>query len=134
MAKVSFASSTCPSRQARTAAREAHAVYYADFMQQSWAHLRNRRQQATLVAIEQEIENIRIAWRYLLAQRNSPELLKFVDSIWFVYEIRGWHRAGIDLFDEAIEKLRPVSGEDEAGLVLAKSQAPAISAVICPNT
>jgi predicted ATPase/DNA-binding SARP family transcriptional activator len=106
---------------AKAAAQQAHAAYYAAFMQQSWADLRSSQQQAALAELEQDIENIRGAWRYWLAERNSAELLKFMDSFWFVHEIRGWHHAGIALFAEAAAQPRPVPGDDAAMLVRGKA-------------
>ncbi|MDX1521304.1 MAG: BTAD domain-containing putative transcriptional regulator [Anaerolineae bacterium] len=106
---------------ARAAVQQAHAAFYADFMQQSWTNLRSAKQLTALAAIEQDIENIRAAWRYYLAEQNSAELLKFMDSFWMVYDIRGWHQAAIKLFEEAAGQLRPASADDVAALVCGKA-------------
>lgn len=105
----------------KTAAQQAHAAYYADFMQRSWPDLRSVNQLATVVAIEHDIENVRAAWRYRLAERNSAELLKFMDSVWVVYDLRGWHQAAIALFEEAAEQFRPLAGDDATMLVRGKA-------------
>jgi tetratricopeptide (TPR) repeat protein len=90
-------------------------------MQQSWAELRNARQPTALAAIEQDIENIRAAWRYWLAEKNSAQLLKFMDSFWIVYDIRGWYHAGLELFEEAAMCLTQPSMNDGAKLVKGKA-------------
>lgn len=105
----------------RAAAQQAHAAYYADFMQRSWPDLRSANQLATVAAIEHDIENVRAVWRYCLTERNSAELLKFMDSFWMVYDLRGWHQAGIALFEEAAEQFRPLAGDDAATLVCGKA-------------
>jgi predicted ATPase len=96
---------------AKSATQQAHAAYYAAIMQRSWADLRNANQRAALTEIEQDIENIRTTWRYWLAERNSAELLKFMNSFWLVHDIRGWYQAGIALFEEAAEQLRFLSAK-----------------------
>ncbi len=107
--------------QTSLAVRQAHAVYYAGLMERGWADLRSSKQKVALAEIEQDIENIRAAWRYRLAEKNSAELLKFMDSFWLVYDVRGWHHAGIELFEEAADQLHPASGDDAATLVHAKA-------------
>jgi predicted ATPase/transcriptional regulator with XRE-family HTH domain len=106
---------------ALVAIQQAHAAYYADFMQRSWTDLRSTNQKVTLAKIEQDIENIRTAWRYQLVERNSAELQKFIDSFWMVYEIRGWHQAAIALFQEVAAQLDSVSEDDVATLVRSKA-------------
>jgi predicted ATPase/DNA-binding SARP family transcriptional activator len=106
---------------AKSATQQAHSAYYAAIMQRSWADLRNANQRAALTEIEQDIENIRTAWRYWLAERNSAELLKFMNSFWLVHDIRGWYQAGIALFEEAAEQLRLLVGEDGALLTRGKA-------------
>jgi predicted ATPase len=106
---------------ARTIIQHTHAAYYAGLMQQSWAELRNARQPTALAAIEQDIENIRAAWRYCLAKKNSAQLLKFMDSFWIVYDIRGWYHAGLELFEEAAMCLTQPSMNDGAKLVKGKA-------------
>lgn len=106
---------------ARTTIQQAHAAYYADLMQQSWVDLRSARQLTALAAIEQDIENIRAAWRYWLIEKNSAELLKFMDSFYMVYDIRGWNQAAIALFQEAARQMYPLSDDETARLARGKA-------------
>lgn len=106
---------------AKAVTQQAHAAYYAAFMLRSWADLRNANQRAALAEIEQDIENVRTAWRYRLAERNSGELLKFMNSFWLVHDIRGWYQAGIALFEEAAEQLRLCAENDTALLARGKA-------------
>ena len=105
----------------KQAIQQAHAGYYANFMQQHWLDLRSSNQLAAVAAIERDIENIRAAWRFHLSAKNSAELLKFMNSFWFIYEMRGWYQAGIALFEEAIAAMPQDEGDETARLVRAKA-------------
>ncbi len=91
-------------------AQEAHAAYYAAFMQVRGVHLRGKRQKLVLAEIEADIENVRAAWQTYLDQRNSSQLWKFIISLWHVYWIRWWNHAGMELFAETVLELQ---GEDD---------------------
>jgi tetratricopeptide (TPR) repeat protein len=90
-------------------------------MQRCWVELRNANQSQALTEIEQDIANIRTAWRYRLAERNNTELLRFIDSFWVVHDIRGWYHAGIALFEEAVRQIPVATADAEAKLVHGKS-------------
>lgn len=106
---------------ARTTVQQAHAAYYADLMQQSWVDLRSARQLTALAAVEQDVENVRAAWRYWSAEKNSTQLLKFMDSFYMVYDIRGWNQAAIALFQEVARQMHPLSDNETARLVRGKA-------------
>ena len=106
---------------AKQAIHQAHATFYADFMQRSWTDLRNANQIDALAAIERDIENIRAAWRFWLSESNCPELLKFMDSFYMVYDLRGWHQAAILLFQETAEQLRSLASDEAVRLVYGKA-------------
>lgn len=69
-----------------------------------------------LAEIEVDIENVRAAWRHYLGQRDASQMGPFVNGVWFVYWIRGWHQPGAELLAEAVEALG--SQENEDALVL----------------
>ena len=94
----------------RISAQNAHAAYYATFMQQSWEHLKMERQILALSKIEADIENIRAAWRHHLEQRDAPQIWKFIHCLWHVYWICWWNHAGTELFADAV---RVLGGERE---------------------
>ncbi len=52
-------------------ALEAHADFFAKFMEQRWGHLRDHRQKVALLKIDADLENIRTAWRYRINQANA---------------------------------------------------------------
>jgi predicted ATPase/DNA-binding CsgD family transcriptional regulator len=102
--------------EAGASAQEAHAAFYAEFMQHRWGHLKGDRQMLALAEIEADIENVRAAWRYYGDQRNSPQMLRFIYSLWQVYWIRGWNHAGMELFAEAARVLQGEEGEESAAV------------------
>ena len=74
--------------------------------------------QAELIdMMERDIENIRSAWRHLIATPNARSARPFVLGLWMLYEFRGWYSASIALFNEALELL-PEDPDDEDITVL----------------
>jgi predicted ATPase/DNA-binding CsgD family transcriptional regulator len=102
--------------QTSTAAHEAHAAYYAGFMQQSWAGLKGSRQMQALAEIEADVENVRVAWRYELERRNTSQVWKFIYGLWHVYWIRSWYLSGTELFAQAAVTLQGVEDEESVAL------------------
>lgn len=95
----------------------AHAAYFADFMDERWAWIKDRRQQIALQEIEADIENSRAAWDFWIKARNAFMLKKVLHSFWAIYDIRGWYPAGVDLLEKAVAALRAVDGEDAQSVV-----------------
>jgi predicted ATPase/DNA-binding CsgD family transcriptional regulator len=89
----------------RIFAREAHAAYFANFMEQRWHHLRDQRQKNALTEIDADLENIRTAWRYRVDQVNVAQMKMFVNTLWLVYWFRGWNHGGEELFREVVNAL-----------------------------
>jgi len=102
--------------KASASAQEAHAAYYAEFMQHRWGHLKGSRQMRALAEIEADIENVRAAWRYYLDQRNAPQMWKFIYGLWQVYWIRWWNHAGKELFAQAARALKGQADEEAVAL------------------
>lgn len=88
---------------------QTHAVYFADFMAERWAYMKDHRQKTALQEIEADIENVREAWRYWIKAGDVAQLMKFLNSFWIVYDIRGWYPAGIELFEQAVQIMRAAS-------------------------
>lgn len=100
--------------QASDATKEAYTVYYADFMQEKWQQLRGPDQLLALTEIEADIENVRTAWRYCLDQKNASQLMKFINSLWIVYWVRGWFRGAIELFTDCVDRLAQADSDVQA--------------------
>jgi predicted ATPase len=87
------------------ATRLAHAVYYADFAQRQWQDLAGGPRDSALAALAAEIDNLRLAWRYWVDDRNLDQLNKLVDSLWLLYDTRGSYHATIELTRELLHLL-----------------------------
>jgi predicted ATPase/class 3 adenylate cyclase len=100
----------------RASARQAHAVYFADFARRQWEHLTGGRRDTALAAMSAEIENLRAAWRYWVAEGDLEQLNKLLDSLWFLYDARGLHHATIELTTELLDVLSSTPSTPERAL------------------
>jgi predicted ATPase/class 3 adenylate cyclase len=87
------------------ATRRAHAAYFADFAHQQWEHLTGAGRESALSAMAADIENLRFAWRFWVAERDLDQLNKLVDSLWLLYDARGWHHATIEVTTDLLNVL-----------------------------
>jgi predicted ATPase/class 3 adenylate cyclase len=91
------------------AARQAHAGYFADFAKRQWQDLTGQRREAALAAMTADIDNLRAAWRYWVARRDRVQLNKLVDSLWLLYDARGWYQESIGLTRDLLDILSSAS-------------------------
>ncbi len=94
-------------------ARRAHAAYFADFARQQWQHLTGQRREAALAAMTADIDNLRLAWRHWVAERDHAQLTKLVDSLWLLYDARGWSQETIGLTTDLLDILSSTSSSPE---------------------
>ena len=87
------------------AAVERHASYYAELTARAEELIPLCDQKEALRIVEDDIDNIRWAWRRALATGNAGWVRKLVVGLWFLHEIRGWYQAAAALFGEALEAL-----------------------------
>jgi predicted ATPase/class 3 adenylate cyclase len=90
-------------------ARHAHAAYFADFAQRQWQYLIGQRREAALAAMTTDIENLRLAWRHWVAKRDGMQLKKLVDSLWLLYDAKGWYQETIGLIRDGLDILSSAS-------------------------
>ena len=95
-------------------AQDAHAAYYAEFMQERWVDLKGKRQTLALVEIIADIENVRAAWRTYQDQRNASQMWMFIKGLWYVYWNRWWNHAGMVLFAQAVSALQGHDGDEQS--------------------
>ncbi len=91
--------------ESRTAARRAHATYFAELTQNQWEPLTGEEREAALRTLVSDIENIRAAWRYWVAERDLEQLGKFTDTLWLLNDARGWYQASADLTSDLLKVL-----------------------------
>ena len=87
------------------AARRAHAAYFADFAQRQWEHLTGQRRELALAAMTTDLDNLRLAWDHWAAAGDLDQLNKLVDSLWLLYDARGWYHDTVRLTTDLLEVL-----------------------------
>src|SRR5688572_6744095 len=88
-----------------SAVRQAHATYFADFTRRQWERMTGDGREAALREMESDIENVRTAWRYWVANGNLEQLHKLTDCLWLLYDARGWYHAMVDLTADLLHVL-----------------------------
>lgn len=113
-------------------ARQAHATYFAEFTQRQWERLTGAGRDVALGKMEAEIENVRTAWRYWVADGNLEQLRKLTDCLWLLFDARGWYHAMVSLTGDLLNVLaaRPSTPERaEQEIMLQISLARALMAI-----
>jgi predicted ATPase/class 3 adenylate cyclase len=87
------------------AVTRAHATTFVDFAREKVERLADRDLEATLRELEAEVENIQSAWRYWVSEKDFEQLSKIIDSLWLLYDARGWYKATIDLTTDLLHVL-----------------------------
>jgi len=93
------------------AIRDAHCNYFAGFMHQREELLKSHDQLRALNEIEAEFENIRLMWRYAVAQKKPDPVNQAVESLYLFNLLRRPHQDHHLLFGEARERFAPRAGE-----------------------
>jgi predicted ATPase/class 3 adenylate cyclase len=92
---------------------EAHAAFHGALMEESLALFIRSDQPLALRIVEQDLDNVRSAWRHYLATGDAAAARPFVEGLWYLYEMRGWYPAGISLFGEALDALDERSDQED---------------------
>lgn len=114
--------------------RRQHALHYANFLQRRQDALRGENQSVVLEEIRQEIDNVRQAWGWVLAQLEQGRdiaaavtfLQQSMESLYQFYMVRGWYQEGTDTFGRGVAALESArllpSGENDCllGMLLAR--------------
>ncbi|MDQ3397470.1 MAG: NACHT domain-containing protein, partial [Deinococcota bacterium] len=92
-----------PEEQARTLER--HGVYYARFLRARNLEMKGAGQKEGLSAMAEELENIRAAWQWALAEQRLEELQEAVEPLTLFYDRQARYQEGIELLGEAVTSL-----------------------------
>jgi predicted ATPase/class 3 adenylate cyclase len=87
------------------ATRQAHAAYFANFAEQQWRRMTGHEREEAMVAMSTEVENLKIAWRYWVAEGDMEQLQKMVNGLWLLYDGRGWYQATVELTTDLLNIL-----------------------------
>ena len=81
----------------------AHTAFYASLADRAESLVMSASLLAAHEIIGDDLDNVRAAWRRSLADRDAPTARRFIIALWSIHEIRGWSKAGADLYGEAAD-------------------------------
>jgi len=110
---------------------EHHASYFAQLTSGAEALVPLSDQKRAFRMIEDDLDNIRWAWRHALATPNAPAVRQLVVGLYLLHEIRGWYQAAVGLFGEALGALD--AGAADEATQIARSAAAAVQAHFVGN-
>ena len=102
---------------------QAHADFYGGLAEEAFRLWTKSDQPLMIETIEHDIENIRMAFRHHLANGDAVGVRKMINALWFVYEVRGWYPAAVQLFGEVVEALDKDSTDVQTRIVRALASA-----------
>jgi predicted ATPase/DNA-binding CsgD family transcriptional regulator len=82
-----------------------HAAYYCELLAARTVDLRGAGQQAALLAIGAEIDQIRAAWQYAVAAADAIAIERAADGLFHFYDMRSWFNEGAAAFAAARQAL-----------------------------
>ena len=98
--------------QDHTQTHDRHSNYYARLLEQWGGQIRSPGQMEILAEMDAEIDNVRLAWSWMVAHWQTMNIQKSLHCLWRFNEIRGWLQEGAALLGQASAALRAA---DEAG-------------------
>jgi tetratricopeptide (TPR) repeat protein len=94
----------------QSALLDRHCRYYIGVLEQRKADLRGSRQQEAVTEINQEVENIRAAWRRAVMLGDGDLIERAIEGLFLFYEMRGWFSEGDEAFAQAAARLSELHG------------------------
>lgn len=90
-----------------------HSRHYVALLEQWEGEIRSPRQLEILAEMSAEMDNVRLAWSWMVARRKTADIQRSLPSLWHFHEIRARFREGAALFEEAVAALK-TADETEA--------------------
>jgi predicted ATPase len=85
-----------------SAARRAHAEYFADFAQGRRERLRGPAREDALDELAAELGNLQQAWRYWVGAGDLAQLNRLLDGLWALHDARGWYHGAVALANDLL--------------------------------
>jgi class 3 adenylate cyclase/tetratricopeptide (TPR) repeat protein len=82
-----------------------HVQFYAERLEEIYGLVTDGKQPAAIALIEADLDNIRTAWNTAVESGGWAMSVLSAIAFWFIYEVRGWHLPGADLFGAAASTL-----------------------------
>ncbi|RCK73896.1 MAG: Transcriptional regulator, LuxR family [Anaerolineae bacterium] len=90
-----------------------HARYYGRYLKEREAQLKGGSQFEALQEISAEIENIRLAWHWMVNREQVLEIDQAQECLHLFYNMRSWLHEGVKIFSEAVAKLRELTEREK---------------------
>lgn len=115
-----------PEEAART--HELHSSYYAARLEGWGKKIASPKHMETLAEMDIEIDNVRLAWSWMVASRQIANIRKSLRSVWRFHDIRGRFQEGTSLMRGAAVALQTpdeteIARDPERSVVLARALA-----------
>jgi predicted ATPase/DNA-binding SARP family transcriptional activator/Tfp pilus assembly protein PilF len=94
-----------------TETRDRHSACLAGFLQDREGALKGAGQIKALEEIGADLQNVRTAWRWLVAQGKVTEISRAATSLWMFYEMRSLFEEGEQSFARAVAMLENKAGQ-----------------------
>jgi DNA-binding CsgD family transcriptional regulator len=95
-----------------------HANFYIQFLHQRRQDVAGGRQREALLEIKEELDNIRVAWLWAVAQVDADALQKGSEPLGLYYMYLGGYLEGLTLFSQATEVLQAQPQSEATDLAL----------------
>jgi DNA mismatch repair protein MutL len=95
-----------------TTTRDRHCAYYVTVLHKQESHLHGPQQQAALLAIEAEIQNVQVAWQWATSRGQIERLERAIDSLAYFYTWRGRYQEAEAAFRLAATNLSVAADGD----------------------
>jgi predicted ATPase/class 3 adenylate cyclase len=97
----------------RADAHRAHAEYFADWTLQQCKGLAGDQRDTASERMAADIQNLGVAWRYWVGERDFEALGKLTDGLWLLYNARGWYHETAALITDLLEVLSSVPSNQD---------------------
>jgi tetratricopeptide (TPR) repeat protein len=87
------------------AAHRAHAEHYVSMAIALRPELASRSRDHALDRLTADLENLKLAWSYCVDARGLDQLNELLDTMWTLYDSRGWYSGVIDLASDLLSVL-----------------------------
>ena len=95
-----------------SAARGAHAEYYAQCAVRLNDRMGGRERAAAIDELADELDNVLAAWRFYVEAGDLARVKSMLDPLWTLYDTRGWYHAAIGITKDILHLVK--SGDEAA--------------------
>ena len=100
--------------------QDRHCAYYSTFLQEREAKLKGAEHLTAVDEIEAEIENVRAAWDWAVAQEKLDDIDRSLECIRYFHSTKCWHEVADTFLSQAAERLEMDEPVGQRGIIYAK--------------